>query len=115
MEEVRTTIYDILSGVNYGVGFATVSLFMERPEVIESFPTVTYRISDGSNQYNLDRGIGKQDTEVVVDIWTETPKEGDAMLVAIEGAMKAGNFLLTFVADVPDPSGISHITTRFNY
>lgn len=114
MEEIRTTIFNILDNITYP-GDLSVGVSMIRPEEIETFPSITYYISQNSNQYDLDKAVGKQDIEVVIDIWTNDPSEGDTILLAVENAMKSEGYLLNFSSDIMDPSGISHITTRFNF
>lgn len=110
MENRRITIYNLLNGVQAGL-----NVYQERPEVIEIFPSSTYRISDDSNEYDLNKEVGKQNTEVIVDIWTETSIEGDELKILLENKMKDAGYLLSFSSDIIDPSGNSHITTRFNF
>lgn len=115
MQSYRELIYGILNGLTYPDGFPSVQVYAERPEVLESFPCITYNVSSNIPQYDLDKVLSKQDVIVVVDVWTDTSLEGDTIVSLIEAAMKAQNFLMTFCSDIIDPSGGSHISLRFNY
>lgn len=103
------TIYNILSSIT------GVEVYYRRPEVIESFPSISYYISENTPTVTLDKSIAFQRVEVVVDIWTETLKEGADILQELESTMRVNNFVLSFSSEVSDPAGVSHITTRFNF
>lgn len=95
-------------------------IFVDRPEVIEDFPSITYKITSNVPIYGLEKVVLKQDVEVTIDIWTDTPKEGDDILVLLVASMLTGNYLLIFSSDMieageGDAKAISHITTRFKF
>lgn len=113
LDEPKAEIYAILQEV--AVAGLEIEVYQERPEVIESFPCMTFRISNNVPQYDLDKSIGKQDIIVIIDIWAETSVDSGKVLVALESKMKEYNYLLAFNGDVPDPEGNSHITTQFTF
>ncbi len=109
MDDKRTQVYNIISSLD------GVNVYADRPEVLEDFPTVTYVFDDDTPLYDLDKNIYKQDTIVVIDIYTEDPISGDAITKELIERLKFINCLCKFKHDVSDPSGIHHITTRFNF
>lgn len=91
-----------------------VEVYQKRPEVISELPCITYYIADNRVEVDLSKEIGYQEAKVVVDIWSNTSKEGSEILSKIEQAMREQGFMLEFSSDVDDPEMISHITSRFN-
>lgn len=100
-------VYEILSGLD-------VEVYQQRPEVIASFPSITYYISNNKVNADLSKEIGYQEVQVVIDIWSNTSIEGSELLSELEEAMRDNGFMLEFSSDVADPEMISHITSRFN-
>lgn len=101
-------VYDILKSVKTGV-----SVYPNRPEVIENAPCMTYFIENNSVEIDLSKGIAYQDIDVVVDIWADTKLEATEILSLLEGDMRENNFVLDFSSEVDDEN-LKHITTRFN-
>jgi hypothetical protein len=110
--EPKAEVYSILSTVT--VEGLDINVYQARPEIIESFPSVTFFISSNVPSYDLSREVGPQDIEVTVDIWAETSSDSGLIFKAVESAMKESDYRLTFSTDVADPDGISHINTVFN-
>ena len=110
--EPKETVYTILSSVS-----DSVTVYQERPEVVKSLPSFTFRVSYNNPIMTVDKSIGYQDVEVIVDIWAETSIESGTLLKALVATMLDNDFVLSFSSDVPDPGPekISHVTTRFNF
>jgi len=102
-------VYDILKSVKTGV-----SVYPNRPEVIENTPCMTYFIENNSVEIGLSKEIVYQDIDVVVDIWADTKLEATEILSLLEGDMRENNFMLDFSSEVDDEN-LKHITTRFNF
>jgi hypothetical protein len=94
--------------------YTDLSVYQGRPEVIETFPTITFRFT-GTPDYNLDKTIAKNNIQLVVDIWTKTPSEGELILDSLETKLKELDYLLAFSPDILDPGGTFHLTTQFIY
>ena len=95
-------------------GFDGLKVYQARPEVIATFPCLTFSLSGNSVTLELDGEIGVQDIEVTIDIWTDTSTESTSLLGAVEEVMRGASYRLAFSQDVPDPDLKSHIVTRFN-
>lgn len=106
MYQPKADLYNLLSELN-----ATV--YQARPEVIKTFPCVTFYIVGNTPEYELEREIGYQDIEVVVDIFAKTSTESGELLTSLESIMIEADYRLVFSSDVLEDD-ISHITTRFN-
>lgn len=113
MDDTRKTIYDILKSLV--VEFPTLKVYQQRPEVLESFPCITFNIESNIPTYTLDRGIGRQTIVVKVDIWTQSSNNGKDVLIEVENVLRNIDYLLTYNLDILDSSGIFHITTQFTY
>lgn len=109
MNDPKTEVFSKLSEID------DVTVYQERPEVLEVFPCITFRVFNNIPVKGLDRDIKKQDIVLKVDLWSETSAENSQLLTEVEEKLSELDYLLTFNQDVVDPSGIHHITTRFNY
>lgn len=76
-------------------------------------PAVTFRIGNNDIDINLENDIRQQDIEVIIDIWAETSVAASNLLDSLESAMRSGQYIMTFSADIPNPGGVFHISTRF--
>lgn len=103
----KTDIVTILKQLN-------AEVYQIRPEVLEVFPCVTYYIADNRPELVLEKEIGYQEIKVVIDIYANTSVEAGDLLTDLEEKMRAEDYRLDYSADVPDPDGYAHITTRFN-
>ena len=108
MVDPKGEIYNLLTEID------DVTVLQGRPEVIASFPTITFSIEDNTPRYELDKEIGFQDIAVIVDFWADNPVQTASLLETAEGLFRNAGYRLTFSADVPDPEGKARITTRFN-
>ena len=118
MDEPKAEIYDKLSEITQITVNGTpktVTVYQQRPEVLESFPCITFNISSNVPKYQLDKDIGRQDIVVKVDLWAETSIESGLLLIAVEAKLKELDYLLSFNSDIADPEGYSHLTTQFTY
>jgi len=107
MNEPKEEIYTILSDLGYTV-------YQRRPEVNSSMPCITFYIADNRILPTLDKDIAYQQIVAMIDIWSNTSAESGEILLAIESAMRGNNYIMDFCADIEDPDGYSHISTRFN-
>ncbi len=108
MEDIKSALYNLLDEIE------DVTILQGRPEVIASFPTVTFSISENTPRYTLDKDIGHQDISIDIDIWADTPSETGTLLSSIEEILRDEGYRLTFSSDLPDPEGKARITTVFN-
>jgi hypothetical protein len=102
-------VYEILKSVKTGV-----SVYPNRPEVIENPPCMTYFVENNGIELDLSKEIAYQDIDIVVDIWAETMLEATEILDLLERGMRENNFMLDFSSEVDDEN-LKHITTRFNF
>lgn len=107
MYEPKKDVYTILSGIE------GVTVYQERPEIIKTLPCITFNIGSNVPEYVLERDIGLQNIEVVIDIWAETSKQSGSLLATLQDTMLENDYRLTFNMDLPEDD-LHHITTRFN-
>lgn len=81
--------------------------------VFSNLPAVTYRVSTNKIQLDLDSEINSQDIEIIIDIWSEDSVTASNVLSDVERIMRLSDYRLDFSADVIDPNGLFHITSRF--
>lgn len=98
-----------------GVPPVTVMQVRGERQAIETFPTITFSVGDNTPVYELEGTIGYQNIEPLVDIYTDTSIQSGLLLASLVVAMMSGSrkYILIFCNDVSDPSGKSHVTTRF--
>lgn len=89
-----------------------VTVYQDRPEVIEEFPCLTYKVLN-TPEYCLDKDIGNQVIETEIDIWADSSQESGEILKELQSLMIDNGYRLAFAQDIPDPEGGSHIATRF--
>jgi len=104
--EPKKDIYRILSSIN------GVKVYQTRPEAIEEFPSITFNIGSNVPEYVLDKDIGMQNIEVIIDIFAKTSVESGELLATLEQTMLENDYRLVFNMDVPEDD-LHHITTRF--
>lgn len=107
MNEPKSDLYNILSETGYTV-------YQRRPEVIASFPCLTFYVADNVIRPTLEKEIGYQQIVAVIDIWAKTSAESGEILLSVESAMRENNYIMSYCSDINDPDGYSHISTRFN-
>ena len=107
MYEPKKDVYTILSAID------DVVVYQNRPEVLKTFPCITFYIVGNTPEYLLEKSIGTQAIEVIVDIFAKTSSESGELLSTLEEQMLENDFRLVFSSDVPEDER-SHITTRFN-
>lgn len=105
--EPKKDIYTILSAMD------GVTVYQSRPEVIKNLPSITFYVGSNVPEYLLEKDIGLQEIEIVIDIFAETSKESGALLAALEEIMLENDYRLVFNMDMPEDD-LHHITTRFN-
>lgn len=81
--------------------------------VFSNLPAVTYRVSTNKIQLDLDSEINSQDIEIIIDIWSEDSVTASNVLSDVERIMRLSDYRLDFSADIIDPNGLFHITSRF--
>jgi hypothetical protein len=105
----KADIYTILSGLDV----EGLVVYQVRPEILASFPCLTFQVSENSATLELGNEIGVQNIEVTIDIWTRSSADSSELLATLEGAMRENGYRLSFSQDVPNIDLISHIVTRF--
>lgn len=105
--EPKKDLYTILSAIT------GVTVYQSRPEIIENLPSITFYIGSNIPEYVLEKNIGKQDIEVVIDIFAKTSIKSGELLATLEETMLENGYRLVFNMDMPEDD-LHHITTRFN-
>lgn len=92
-----------------------VTVYQQRPKVLEVFPCITFNFESNVPTYTLDKDHGRENATVKIDIWTKSSVDASNILVFLEAKMLELDYILTFNTDILDPSGIFHITTQFKF
>jgi len=103
----KQDIMTILSGIDGAVAYQRL------PQTGAEFPCFSFYINENTPTVDLGKQIGYQSVEVVIDIWSKTSTQCSSLLVALEQAMRSHDWVMTFSADVNDPNGLFHTTSRF--
>lgn len=81
--------------------------------VFTKLPAVTFRVSTNKIQLDMDNEISSQNVEIIIDIWSEDSVTASNVLSDVERIMRMSEYRLDFSADIIDPNGLFHITSRF--
>jgi hypothetical protein len=106
--EPKKDVYEILNTID------GVTVYQNTPEVFKDLPTIVFYIDSNVPEYLLEKDIGYQDIEIVVDIFAKNSAGSGSLLASLEQVMLENDFRLMMAMDVPDEN-TSHITTRFNF
>jgi predicted RNase H-like nuclease len=109
IHEPKKEIFDKLSEID------NVVVYQTRPNIIETFPCVTFKVLSNVPMYSLTKNIEQQGITVQVDIWASNSNETSAILKLVERKMSEINYLLTFNTDIEDEDGYSRLSLQFNY
>jgi hypothetical protein len=109
MIEPKKQVFEKLSEI------ANVSVYQARPSVIESFPTINFKVSLNSPEYGFDKKTYHQNMIVEVEIWGVDSASTTNLLIEVERKMTEIDFLLASSIDVPEDDGYSHLVLEFNY
>lgn len=111
LDEPKKEIYDVLKTLT------GVNAYQIRPEILpeNEMPIVTFYVSLNIPRYALDKGIGKQDIEVTIDIWAKNSKDTGSVLIELEDKMREIDYLMSGAIDIPDAEGYSHLSAKFVY
>ena len=104
--EPKKDIYTILSQIS------GAKVYQTRPEIIKELPAITFNIGSNVPEYVLDKDIGMQNIEVIIDIFAKTSAESGELLATLEETMLENGYRLIFNMDMPE-NDLHHITTRF--
>lgn len=118
MIEVHQDIYAKLgeAAAAYEVATGTaVAVYHQRPEILDSFPTITYRVENNIPIHSLDKSDGFRETTVAVEIYANQLSQSEAILEYIITSMLELDYVLSFNRDIIDPDGGSHLSTQFSY
>lgn len=107
MYEPKKDLYSLLSEIS------DVTVYQARPEIEMALPCIIFHVIGNTPEYVLEKSIGYQDVEVVIDIYASTSKESGELLTTLESKMMEDEYRLVFSSDILDDT-CSHITTRFN-
>lgn len=105
-KEDLTTILNTISGI---------TVYQDRPEVIEDRPSITFSISNNVPEFDLSKEVARENIEVTIHIWALTSIESGQILKELVDKMLENNYVLTFNTDMIDEDGGSHIVTKFTY
>lgn len=107
MYSPKADVYTALSTIT------GVTVRQSSQNVANEIPSITFGVSDNALELNLSNEITRQDILITVDIWAATSTAADSLLSQAEAKLRAIGYRLSFQMDVPDPSNICHISTRF--
>jgi hypothetical protein len=91
-----------------------VAVYQVRPEVLETFPCITFRVEENTPEYELEPEIGVQRIGVLIDIYAKTSIESGELLIELEELLRAEGYRLMNTFDLQEENGISHVVTVFN-
>lgn len=111
MIDPDTTIYGKL--VELVSDYPGLVVYAERPEIIESFPAITYIVSNNVPIYDLNKTVGEQDITVNIDVWADTSSESGELVLALEAKMKELDYYISSNINLVDPNGGSHRALQF--
>lgn len=103
----KQDIFELLSTLGCGVS-------QTQPTTFNELPFINFSILDNSLTLTLENEIAYQDIDVQIDIWGDTSVEASNLLSEVEQKMRDEGYLMNYSADVPNPSNIFHIVSRFN-
>lgn len=103
-------VYNILSSIE------GVEVSNGRPDIIAVFPSITFDIDDNAPEQYLDNSdVAYQDIIVNLEIWADdSDTSGELLSEVYEKMVSQNKFRMTFCDEIQDPSGKSHMVTRFN-
>lgn len=108
MDTIKATVFSTLSTLT------GVAVSQSTQGLVNSFPAVTFALSDNENTIDLDANLLHQDVEITVDVWAKSSTVCSSTLSAAEAKLRAIGYRMTFMADIPDPDdSVFHISTRF--
>lgn len=86
-------------------------------EVIDSENPLLIQFAIESNvpNYDLSKDNVKQDIVVKIDLYAQSSIETGLLLARVEQVMLDAGYLLVYNSDIPEPSGLHHITTQFKF
>ena len=102
----KKDIFNLLSRLGYGVS-------QTQPIEFNELPYINFSITGNSASLDLDNNIAFQEIEVQIDIWANNSVEASSILSEVEEIMRSDLYEMFYSADVPNPSNIFHIVTRF--
>ena len=100
--------------INNRLKTLNVGVSQTQPTVFNNLPFINFEVINNNIDLFLDNTIKSQYIEVKIDIWGNSSVEASNLLSQVEELMREDLYLLTYSADIPNPSGIFHITTRFS-
>jgi hypothetical protein len=106
----KADTYDLLKTVGEQHGAIVAQ---QQPELVTTYPALTFSVSNNVPTYTLSAEIGKQDIEITVDIWADKSTTASAILATLVDTFITGGYMLTYSSDVPDPDGVVHVTNTF--
>lgn len=108
MDTIKATIYSTLNTIS------GVSVSQSTQSVVNSFPAITFSLSDNQNTIDLDGDLLHQNTEITVDFWAKSSTTNSANMATAEAKLRAIGYRMSFASDVPDPDdSVFHVNTRF--
>jgi len=109
MASIKQNIYEVLSGVS------GVTVYQRRPDIIKSFPSVTFYVAEDRGNFTLAPEITHRNLVIVVDVWTKSSIESSEISEEIIDVMLLNGYLLDFSTDVDNPDNIAHVSMRFKF
>lgn len=107
MKTANSIIYTALLETGYTV-------YKKRPEVLRSFPCITYNLLSGEPTNFLSGDIAKQVNTYAVDIYAQTGEEASSILEEVQEVLLENEFFADFVADIDDDE-VVHLSARFKF
>lgn len=113
IQDIKSNIYGILSGVTYSVG--NVKVYQNYPTTSADFPCITFSVINNSPSYNLNKEINYQDVEISINFWAEKPSQTSSMLSDAELKLRENDYLLQTSQYLVEEDGSSHLYTVFKF
>ena len=107
--DYRKKVYDLLKTIE------GVEVYQSRPEIIDTIPSITFRVEEYSPNYHLNRDIALDNWQIRIDIWHTNFTNAHALLEDIERLLIENNLKLNACRDIEDPDNVAHITCNFIY
>lgn len=108
MDTIKATVYSTLNSIS------NVAVSQGSQAVVNSFPAITFNLSDNQNTVSVDGELLSQQAEIVVDIWAKSSTACSNTMSKAEAKLRTIGYVMTYAADIPDPDdSVFHISTRF--
>lgn len=108
MVSIKSEVFTALNSLGYDCRQGGQAVFTKTP-------AITFRIGNHSIDTTLDYSRGREDIEVIVDIFADKSPQVSAVFNQVEEKMRGIGYRLTYSTDVASPEGaLFHYNCRFS-